>query len=109
MSNLNYLRGRSREYKIKQELEKEGYVLVVRTAGSHSPVDIIGIKEMWIDPKEGLCFTGKLVQSKVSYKYKETKKSITTIETVNGSLIVERWEFSGNKPHNKLKKTKRSN
>jgi len=38
----NYQRGRDTEYKVKKELEKEGYV-VFRTAGSHGVADIIAI------------------------------------------------------------------
>jgi Holliday junction resolvase len=39
MSNKNYIRGRSKEYLAKKELENEGYY-VVRSAGSHSIVDL---------------------------------------------------------------------
>jgi hypothetical protein len=93
MANSNYIKGRSREYKIKQELEKEGYPLVMRTAGSHSPVDIIAIKEMQVVEGIGLCMVGKLIQSKVSNAFKKIKKFNTSIETENGSILVERWEY----------------
>ena len=96
MPNNNYRRGRAREYKIMDELREEGYPLVMRTAGSHSPVDVIAIKEMSLVEGFGLCFIGKLVQSKVGGKYKGVKKYPTTIETPNGSLIVERWEYPSN-------------
>lgn len=39
MSNKNYIRGTNIEYKIKKDLEKLGY-FVLRSAGSHSCVDI---------------------------------------------------------------------
>lgn len=104
MPNKNYLRGRRKEYKIMDELEKEGYPLVMRTAGSHSPVDVIAIKEMSVVEGFGLCFIGKLIQSKVGGKYKSVKKYPTTIETPNGSLIVERWEYPSN-----AKTTKKTN
>lgn len=39
----NYSRGREIEYKIIEQLKKEGFPFVVRTAGSHSPFDIIAI------------------------------------------------------------------
>ena len=39
----NYKRGRRKEYKICKELKKEGFDIVQRTAGSHSPIDIIAI------------------------------------------------------------------
>ena len=93
MPNRNYINGRAREYKIMKELVDSGYVLVMRTAGSHSPVDVIGIYDMFLDPKEGLCFRGKLIQAKVSKKYKDVHKFDTTVETPNGSILVERWEF----------------
>jgi len=42
MPNKNYLKGRRREWKIKRELEKEGYICI-RSAGSKSFADIICI------------------------------------------------------------------
>lgn len=39
-----YQKGRRKEYKIKYQLEKEGFDIVQRTAGSHSPFDLIAIK-----------------------------------------------------------------
>lgn len=38
----NYEKGSNRERYIKKKLEKAGY-LVVRSAGSHSPIDLIAI------------------------------------------------------------------
>lgn len=40
MPNKNYQKGRAFEYKIKKQYEEKGY-LVFRTAGSHSPADLI--------------------------------------------------------------------
>lgn len=40
MPNKNYISGRNFEYRVKKYLEKEGW-FVVRTAGSHSPVDLV--------------------------------------------------------------------
>lgn len=42
MPNPKYIKGRAFEYKIMKELEKDGYTCF-RTAGSHSPIDIIAI------------------------------------------------------------------
>ena len=39
----NYQKGRNKEYRIKQRHEKEGWE-VVRSAGSHSPFDLICIR-----------------------------------------------------------------
>ncbi len=42
--NKNYLRGRRFEYAAKKYLEDKGWI-VMRTAGSHGPFDIIAIKD----------------------------------------------------------------
>lgn len=39
----NYTRGRNLEYKVKKELEAQGY-LVIRSSGSHSPFDLIAMR-----------------------------------------------------------------
>lgn len=43
MANKNYVSGRRFEYAVKKELEKRGWI-AIRSAGSHSPFDIIAIK-----------------------------------------------------------------
>lgn len=43
MTNRNYVRGRSYEYKIAKKLRAEGWE-VLRTAGSHGAFDLIAIK-----------------------------------------------------------------
>ena len=43
MANKNYETGRRFEYTIKKALEKLGWI-AIRSAGSHSPFDIIAIK-----------------------------------------------------------------
>lgn len=45
MSNSNYIKGRRAEYRLKKELEAEGF-LVARTAGSRSAWDLIAIPAM---------------------------------------------------------------
>jgi len=40
--NKNYKNGVAREYRIMKKLEKEGW-FCIRSAGSHSPIDIIAI------------------------------------------------------------------
>ena len=54
--NKIYKRGVRKEYKIVQDLKAEGFDIVQRSAGSHSPIDIFAIKI-----KDRLI---KLVQSK---------------------------------------------
>lgn len=45
MVNKNYIKGRRKEYKVCHKLKKSfGYDIAQRTAGSHSPFDIIAIK-----------------------------------------------------------------
>ena len=45
MPNKNYVKGRKKEYKLVHQLKDEGWDIVQRTAGSHSPVDIIAINK----------------------------------------------------------------
>jgi len=44
--NKNYKNGAAREYRIMKKLEKEGW-FCIRSAGSHSPIDIIAIKRLY--------------------------------------------------------------
>ena len=44
MPNPQYVKGRRKEYEVCKQLREEGFDIVQRTAGSHSPVDIIAIK-----------------------------------------------------------------
>jgi Holliday junction resolvase len=39
-----YLRGRSAEYRVKGLLEEQGY-LVIRSAASHTPIDLLAAKD----------------------------------------------------------------
>lgn len=39
----NYARGRRREYKAMNLLRRKGCDVVFRSAGSHSPIDVVGI------------------------------------------------------------------
>ena len=43
MPNRNYVKGRNKEYKICNSLRDEGFI-AFRSAGSHSPIDVVGIK-----------------------------------------------------------------
>jgi Holliday junction resolvase len=42
--NINYRRGRAKEYRLKKKYEKEGFI-VLRTSGSHGFADLIAINE----------------------------------------------------------------
>ena len=43
MPNKNYIRGRNAEYKVVEELRRQGAVLAQRSAGSNSPIDVFAI------------------------------------------------------------------
>ena len=45
MPNPNYVKGRRKEYTICKRLQKDGFDIVQRTAGSHSPIDVIAINK----------------------------------------------------------------
>lgn len=83
MPNKNYVKGRRKEYKIVKELKEQGYDIVVRSAGSHSPIDVFAIHK--------LTRTIKFIQAKpdsMSEKEKE-KIKIENLELNN----VFRCEF----------------
>ncbi|KKM26101.1 hypothetical protein LCGC14_1588170 [marine sediment metagenome] len=58
MPNQRYNKGREKEYNICRRLKKDGFAVAQRTAGSHSPFDVIAINK---ETKTIL-----LIQSKVS-------------------------------------------
>jgi hypothetical protein len=49
--NIRYIKGRRLEYKVKKELEKNGYI-VIRSAGSHSPFDLVALKQTTFEESE---------------------------------------------------------
>lgn len=52
-----YARGRDFEYRVKKRLEEDGW-LVLRTAGSHSPIDLFAGK-LGKQPRAIQCKSGK--------------------------------------------------
>lgn len=46
MPNKNYEKGRRREYQIIKQLKEQGFTIAQRTAGSHSPIDILAIHRL---------------------------------------------------------------
>ncbi len=76
MPNKNYERGRRKEYKVTYRLKKEGFDIAQRTAGSHSPIDVIGI-----DLKNKVI---RLIQAKPDNYSKKTK-------------LEKKWEELNNK------------
>lgn len=65
MPNSNYIKGRKKEYKIRNQLLEQGFDIAQRTAGSHSPIDIIAINK--------LTKVIKLIQAKPE-KFADSKK-----------------------------------
>ena len=45
MPNKNYQKGRRKEYGVCDQLKKDGFEIAQRTAGSHSPIDVIAINK----------------------------------------------------------------
>lgn len=43
MPNKNYIAGRRKEYKIRDQYKKMGFDLVIRSSGSHTPIDLVAI------------------------------------------------------------------
>lgn len=68
MVNKNYAKGRAKEYQVCEKLRKEGWEIVQRTAGSHSPIDVIAINK--------LTRVIKFIQCKPKSLSKKKKKEI---------------------------------
>jgi len=45
MPNKNYRSGRRKEYGVIDKLRKEGWLIVQRSSGSHSPIDVFAINK----------------------------------------------------------------
>lgn len=77
MPNKNYLKGRRKEYKICDLYKNKGFDIVQRTAGSHSPFDIIAV-----DKKKKMI---SLIQCKPdNLSAKQTNKIIDENKELNG-------------------------
>lgn len=81
MPNKAYVKGRKKEYKLCNRLKAEGYDIVQRTAGSHSPIDIIAISR---EKREVL-----LVQSKPEGYIPKYIKEYAAFDWLNNTFIVE--------------------
>jgi len=82
MPNKNYRKGRRKEYAISDKLKKEGFDIVQRSKGSHSPIDLFAINK---ETKEI-----RLIQSKPNdYPESQTKKVISENEWLNDHFNVE--------------------
>lgn len=79
MPNSNYVKGRRYEYKTMQKLRDMGCDIVIRSAGSHSPIDVIGI-----DSKTRHIFFLQCKPKSMSNNKKELIKM--PLEWLNGSF-----------------------
>jgi Holliday junction resolvase len=79
MPNKNYIKGRRYEYKTMEFLRSIGCDIVLRSAGSHSPIDVIGIDS----DKRHIFF----IQCKPKSMSENKKKSISMpLEWLNGQF-----------------------
>ena len=95
MTNKNYNAGRRFEYRVKKWLENMGFV-VFRTAGSHSPVDLISFESKFEKTNP------KLIQCKYtkSGNFYMSKKDIKALEKLIDELCVEVYvAFNDEKGH----------
>lgn len=82
MVNRNYENGRHKEYRIVKSLKKKGYSICVRSAGSHSIVDIWALNP--------ITKTIKLIQSKLGgVSRPERERLMKEGNLMNGLYSVE--------------------
>jgi len=88
MPNANYVKGRKKEYRIKQKLEKEGYI-VLRTAGSHGFADLIAIRK----PINKEIREIRFIQCKPdNFATSEIKKILREFEWLDGYIFSIKFE-----------------
>jgi Holliday junction resolvase-like predicted endonuclease len=69
MVNKKYVAGRAYEYRIMKSLKKAGFEIIFRSAGSHGPIDVVGI-----DPNNKIILFVQAKNYKLShYKHLELK------------------------------------
>jgi len=62
LSNKHYISGRNFEYSVRDHLEAKGYV-VVRSAGSHTPIDLVAFNKYGFNLIQ--CKHGKIKLSEI--------------------------------------------
>lgn len=84
MPNRNYESGRRKEYRICNNLKKDGFEIAQRSAGSHSPIDVFAINKR----EKKIVF----VQSKPdNFAASEAEKIEKELEYLKGKWEVEFW------------------
>lgn len=86
MPNKNYLKGRRKEYKICQRLKDLDYDIVQRTAGSHSPFDIIAISLTKKEIHLVQCKPDNMPETQIK-KLKEENQKLNGLFLVSFSVI----------------------
>jgi Holliday junction resolvase len=85
LPNRNYNVGRAKEYKAMELLRTDGWV-VARSAGSHSPVDVIAAKL-------GATLLVQVKNGKARVKADEAKELVKWAEAFNADAEI--WHFKG--------------
>jgi len=85
LPNLNYNKGRSKEYRAMELLRTEGWV-VARSAASHSPVDIFAARL-------GTTLLVQVKSGKARVKADEAKELVKWAEAFNADAEI--WHFKG--------------
>jgi Holliday junction resolvase len=83
LPNLNYNKGRSKEYKVMELLKAQGWV-VARSAGSHSPVDVFAARS-------GATLLVQVKNGKARVKVEEAKELVKWAEAFNADAEI--WHF----------------
>jgi len=81
--NRNYISGRTKEYAVCKELRRQGAVFAQRTAGSHSPIDVVALM-----PDGSV----RLIQVKRSSYDPKAAEKLSALPHTEGVLI-ELWEW----------------
>ncbi len=87
-----YNKGRRKEYDIIYRLRKEGWEIAQRTAGSHSPIDIIAINKVTkviklIQSKRTINETMSYIKDKVKAKLEDENRWLNGVFSVE--FVVE--------------------
>ena len=82
--NRNYKNGREKEYRTRKKLLEAGWDVVVRSAGSHSPFDLIAVKR----PQVGAAGQLLLVQCKPNDSPYERNKAWEEVKAYGGAYHV---------------------
>lgn len=74
MPNKNYVSGRAKEYREMESLRREGYLIVARSAGSHSPIDVWAIDPLKKRIALIQCKSGQSAEKERSKALKELER-----------------------------------